>query len=254
MAYDRNKVIAIALAEVGYLEKASNAQLDDKTDNAGNKNYTKYARDMKSVTGFYNGNKQGAAWCDVFVDWCFVQAYGADAGRKLLCQPMRSAGAGVKWSANYYKSKGQYFTDVPHAGDQIFFGKGGAYTHTGLVYQVANGKVYTVEGNTSAGKDVIPNGGAVCKKSYSLGNSRIMGYGRPAYGDTSPTAQAPAQTPSTGEAESDGTKYVVKQGDTLWGLSQRFLGRGNRYREIMKANGMKNTILRPGMALKIPSR
>lgn len=249
MAYDRQKVIAVAIAEVGYLEKASNSQLDDKTANAGSKNYTKYARDMQAVTGFYNGNKQGAAWCDVFVDWCFVQAYGADAGRMLLCQPLRSAGAGVKWSASYYKAKGQYFTDVPHAGDQVFFGKNGSYTHTGLVYEVANGKIYTVEGNTSAGKDVIPNGGAVCKKSYSVNNARIMGYGRPAYGDSG----AAAQTPTTSDT-ADSTKYVVKQGDTLWSLSQKFLGRGNRYREIMKANGLKNTVLRPGMALTIPPR
>lgn len=51
--YDRQKVIAIALAEVGYLEKASNEQLDDKTANAGKKNFTKYARDMKAVTGAF---------------------------------------------------------------------------------------------------------------------------------------------------------------------------------------------------------
>ena len=43
----------IALAEVGYLEKASNAQLDDKTANAGKKNFTKYARNMKAVTGVF---------------------------------------------------------------------------------------------------------------------------------------------------------------------------------------------------------
>lgn len=43
----------IGLAEVGYLEKASNEQLDDKTANAGKKNFTKYARDMKSVTGVF---------------------------------------------------------------------------------------------------------------------------------------------------------------------------------------------------------
>lgn len=250
MAYDRQKVISIALAEVGYLEKASNADLDDKTANAGNKNYTKYARDMKAVTGFYNGNKQGAAWCDVFVDWCFVQAYGADAGRKLLCQPLRSAGAGVKWSASYYKAKGQYFTDVPHVGDQIFFGKDGAYTHTGLVYQVANGKVYTVEGNTSAGKGVIPNGGAVCKKSYSVNNARIMGYGRPAYGDTQTSAtEAPAT--DTGAAQ---TTYTVKNGDTLWGIAQRFLGKGIRYKEIMQANGMKTTAIKKGRKLIIPDK
>ena len=32
------KVIDIALAQVGYVEKASNSQLDSKTANAGNKN------------------------------------------------------------------------------------------------------------------------------------------------------------------------------------------------------------------------
>ena len=53
-------VIAIALAEVGYKEKASNSQLDDKTANAGSNNYTKYARDLKNA-GYYNGNKNGYA-------------------------------------------------------------------------------------------------------------------------------------------------------------------------------------------------
>ena len=35
-------VINIALAEVGYLEKASGVDLYNKTANAGDKNYTKY--------------------------------------------------------------------------------------------------------------------------------------------------------------------------------------------------------------------
>ena len=250
MAYDRQKVISIALTEVGYLEKASNDQLDDKTANAGNKNYTKYARDMQAITGFYNGSKQGVAWCDVFVDWCFTQAYGADAGRMLLCQPLRSAGAGVKWSASYYKSKGQYFTDVPHVGDQIFFGKEGSYTHTGLVYEVAKGKVYTVVGNTSAGKEIIPNGGSVCKKSYSVTNARIMGYGRPAYGDTQSSATPPTASTDTGAASN---VYVVQSGDTLWGIAQKLLGKGIRYKEIMQANGMKTTTIKKGRKLIIPS-
>ena len=61
MAYDKQKVIDIALAEVNYLEKASNAQLDDPTANAGKKNYTKYARDLDRI-GFFNGKKNGYAW------------------------------------------------------------------------------------------------------------------------------------------------------------------------------------------------
>lgn len=41
-----DRVIEVAKAEVGYKEKASNSNLDDKTANAGSNNYTKYARDF----------------------------------------------------------------------------------------------------------------------------------------------------------------------------------------------------------------
>ena len=43
-------IVTIALAEVGYWEKASNASLDDKTANAGAANWTKYARDLSKPT------------------------------------------------------------------------------------------------------------------------------------------------------------------------------------------------------------
>ena len=52
------RVIAAARAELGYLEKASNAQLDSRTANAGDKNYTKYARDLDAL-GVYDGKKYG---------------------------------------------------------------------------------------------------------------------------------------------------------------------------------------------------
>jgi hypothetical protein len=66
-------VIKIAKNEIGYLEKASNASLDDKTANAGSNNYTKYWRDMANL-GL--GNYQGSYWCACFVHWCFYKAYG----------------------------------------------------------------------------------------------------------------------------------------------------------------------------------
>ena len=53
--------------------------------------------------------------------------------------------------------------------------------HTGLVYKVDNLQVYTVEGNTTSAKGVVPNGGCVRLKSYKLTSSSIDGYGRPAY-------------------------------------------------------------------------
>lgn len=193
MANEVDKLIKIAEAEEGYLEKASNASLDSDTANAGKANYTKYARDLDAIPNFYNGKKNGYAWCDVFVDWCFVKAFGVEAALKLTCQPEKSAGAGCKYSAQYYKNKGQFHT-TPKVGDQIFFASGGDPNHTGIVYEVDSSKVYTVEGNTSGASGVVANGGGVCKKSYSLSNSRIYGYGRPAYDVGAAKEDEPAAT------------------------------------------------------------
>lgn len=178
-----SKVIKIAQAEVGYLEKKSNKNLDHKTANAGYNNYTKYARDLDALGDFYNGKKQGYAYCDMFVDWCFLKAYGLDTALKLLCQPKKSYGAGCGPSSEYYKKKGQFHTKNPKVGDQIFFWDKGKtrVAHTGLVYKVDANYVYTIEGNTSGASGVIANGGGVCKKKYSLNYNRIYGYGRPNY-------------------------------------------------------------------------
>lgn len=100
-------VVAVAIGELGYVEKASNSQLDDKTANPGSANWTKYARDFdEKYPKWYNGKKNGYEWCDMFVDWCFVTAFGYENALRLLCQPERSCGAGCTWSAKYYKQKG----------------------------------------------------------------------------------------------------------------------------------------------------
>ena len=70
MGYTAKQLVAIAEAEIGYHEKASNSNLDSKTANSGNKNYQKYGRDLFKA-GFYNGNKNGYEWCTSFVAWCF---------------------------------------------------------------------------------------------------------------------------------------------------------------------------------------
>ena len=175
------RLIATAKAEEGYLEKATNAQLDSKTANAGSNNWTKYARDLDNIGNIYNGKKNGYAWCDVFVDWCFIKTFGVDLAMKLLCQPYGGAGAGCTYSVQYYKQKDQFHKSNPQAGDQIFFTNDGGKTsyHTGLVIAVGNGKVYTIEGNTSSAPGVVPNGGCVRTKSYNLTATYICGYGRP---------------------------------------------------------------------------
>lgn len=176
-----DKVIQIAKAEIGYLEKETKTSLDSKTSNAGDENYTKYARDMDSL-GAYHANKQGLSWCAIFVDWVLTQAFGIELAYKMIGKPMGKYGAGCTEAANYYKKIGHFYK-TPKVGDQIFFTRDGGKTsyHTGLVIGVNATTVTTIEGNTSSAAGVVENGGAVAQKSYKLSYNRIYGYGRPDY-------------------------------------------------------------------------
>jgi len=177
MANTVDKVIAIAEAEVGYLEKKNNSQLDSKTANAGSANYTKYGRDMHKI--YPAVMDFPAAWCDCFVDWCFQKAYGVSNAKKLLAGQFDDYTVN---SAQLYKNKKAWYTSNPKVGDQIFFkNANGGICHTGLVYKVDSTYVYTIEGNTSSSAGVVANGGCVAYKKYTLNYSRIAGYGRPKY-------------------------------------------------------------------------
>lgn len=165
------KLIQTAEAEIGYLEKASNSQLEDKTANAGSNNYTKYA------AWYDGGSLQGQPWCAMFISWCAHQA-GIPAGilyRHAYCP------YGATWFKNNgrWHARGSY---VPQRGDLIYFTNDGSLpSHVGIVYASDNSKVYTIEGNTTEGSTMVANGGCVAKKSYSLNYSQILGYGNPAY-------------------------------------------------------------------------
>lgn len=229
MANYASEVIKVAEAEVGYLEKETNKNLDSKTANAGDNNYTKYARDFDTkYTNFYNGKKNGFAWCDVFVDWCLVKAFGVNEALKLLGQPLKSYGAGCTWSARYYEQIG-CFSRKPAVGAQIFFKDSkGEPCHTGLVYKIDSNYVYTIEGNTSSASGVVSNGGAVAKKKYTLNYSRIYGYGLPKYDKepakqqtTTATANKSTATASVKQwqvaAIADGFKFPKYGADGEWG-------------------------------------
>jgi uncharacterized protein YgiM (DUF1202 family) len=182
MALDPKKVIEIAKTEIGYLEKKNNSNLDSKTANAGSNNYTKYGRDLDAID-FYNGNKNGIAWCDQFVDWCFVQVFGKEVALEITFQPKKASsncGAGCQYSRGYYQKNGRLFNE-PEAGDQIFFWNSdkSRVSHTGLVISVDETYVHTIEGNTSGASGVVANGGGVKQKKYKLNYNRLAGYGRP---------------------------------------------------------------------------
>lgn len=164
------KILNLARNEIGYKEKRSNSQLNDKTANAGSGNFTKYARDLDAVTNFYNGAKNGYAWCDIFVDWLFYYTFGAELAMKMICQPTKSAGAGCLYSAGYYKSSGRW-TTAPAPGHQIFFSyAAGEVSHTGIVESVTNTQVITIEGNA---------GDQVLRCRYNKNDPHIYGYGIP---------------------------------------------------------------------------
>lgn len=164
------KILTLAREEIGYKEKRSNSQLNDKNANAGSGNFTKYARDLDAVTNFYNGAKNGYAWCDIFVDWLFYHTFGAESAMKMLCQPAKSLGAGCLYSAGYYKSAGRW-TKTPAEGHQIFFTySAGEVSHTGIVESVTDTQVITIEGNA---------GDQVTRCRYNKNDSHIYGYGIP---------------------------------------------------------------------------
>lgn len=161
-----NALIAVAKNEIGYLEKATNAQLDSKTANAGYNNYTKYWRDIYPAY-------QGQPWCACQISWDMMTAFGLETAKKLLRH----------WPYVYCPTMANLFTLYanPQVGDIVIFKHNGVFTHTGLVIKVQGDKFWTIEGNTSGASGIVANGGGVCQKSYY--NSQLPGtkFCRPDY-------------------------------------------------------------------------
>lgn len=220
-------LIACAENEVGYLEKKSNSQLDDKTANAGYNNYTKYWRDVYP-------QYQAQAWCAAFVSWCMMKTFGLETAKKLL----------KHWPYVYCPTLGSLFTKYanPQRGDIVIFYRNGTFTHTGLVTKVEGDKFYTIEGNTSAGTSIIANGGGVCAKSYYNSNLPGTKFCRPDYSivtsiltsnTSSNTSNKPNQASNSsyskwvGSCTKDCTVVYSKASGTTALSSYKSLNKGN---------------------------
>lgn len=66
------------------------------------------------------------------------------------------------------------------------------------------------------------------------------------------TQVTPAPT-SPQETENSYTTHIVKSGDTLWGISERYLGSGAKYKEVKSLNGLTSDMIYPGQTIKIPT-
>lgn len=144
------KVVDLAVSQVGYKE----------ADN----NYNKYASDPR-MTQAYGWDLQNQPWCAVFVNWLFIDSFGLEIGEQMTygCSP-----SCFQQSFMYKDAEAWY--DTPQAGDQAFFYVNGNINHTGIVVDVKDSTVITVEGNCSDG---------VCRNSYDVDSHYIAGFGRP---------------------------------------------------------------------------
>ena len=174
------EVVNLAANQVGYHEKASNANLDSFTANSGSGNYTKYARDL--------GVANGQAWCATFVWWLM-----ASAAVPSSAYPSRTT-VTRDWfnQRGLYRARGTY---TPKEGDYVIFGN---VAHCGIVESVSNGYVHTIEGNS---------GDKVARHDYSLNNSYILGYGIIQYNNPSP-APTPTPSPAPG-TDNPGNPYPI---------------------------------------------
>lgn len=191
-AWEKTK--GLLLEQVGYLEKASNSNLDSKTGNAGYGNYTKYARDVNNM-GLMGC--QGQPWCAVYQFWICAQIFGKSKALDIMGNGFYNCNS-VK---AHSKSKGTWHS-TPKLGALVIFRNG---AHIGRVIRISGRTLYTNEGNTSSGamNTVEANGGCVAEKSYTIGNSQIDGYVWIDYGEGAEAPEEPWRATGTATATVD---------------------------------------------------
>lgn len=145
-----NQIVAVALSQVG---------------SVGGRPYWSW----------YGFNSR-VEWCACFVSWCANECGYIETG---IIPKYASCVNGVQW----FKDRGQWLDESaePLPGMIIFYDWGkqgqsgqqdGRADHTGIVWKVENGYVYTIEGNLSD----------KCTTSRRpIGEYQILGYGVPEY-------------------------------------------------------------------------
>ena len=123
--------------------------------------------------------------------------------------------------------------------DQSAFGGGGAPAASVVSGSIAELAAAVIRGDYGNGPDRVAALGDKYAEVQAEVNRILSGGG-----------SAPAPAPSTG-----GTQHVVVPGDTLWGISERYLGDGSRYMEIFNASNFSSgnpSLIYPGEVAIIP--
>lgn len=185
-------------------------------------------------THYYGGPVNGSSypWCCAFV-WDGFRECGLShlfvGGEKTAYCP---------YVVNYARQHGQWVKGNYRPGDIALYDwdGDGLADHIGFVTAVSGSALTVIEGNTDdAVKRMVRN---------EVG---VMGAYRPAYADNDA-----ATTPDVPPHPASSDTYTVVKGDTLWGIAVKTLGAGERYPQIMTANGLTSDMIYPGQVLVIP--
>ena len=217
----------------GYLEKKSNAYLDDFKKNAGYNNYTKFARDVNS---WGQPGCQAQPWFAEYQFWKLVKVLGITKALKIMgggfynCQSItRHAKANGTWHS------------TPKDGALIIFRNG---SHVGSVRSFDFSKVHTNEGNTSSAAGVVANGGAVRNKSYAISDPAIDGYVWIDWGEEKTVAGA---WKATGTATSTVDDLYIRETPNGYVLGQ--INKGNRVEINGEKSGMWTKVKVAGIGI-----
>lgn len=216
-----------------YLEKRSNAYLDDFTRNAGSNNYTKFARD---VNRWGQPGCQGQPWCAEYQFWKLVKILGITRALKIMGGGFYNCVS----ITNHAKANGTWHKS-PKVGALIIFRNG---SHVGSVRKFNGSIVYTNEGNTSSAAGVVANGGAVRNKSYAINDPAIDGYVWIDWGEEKPVVET---WKATGTATSTVDDLYVRETPNGYVLGQ--INKGNRVEINGEKSGMWTKVKVAGIGI-----
>jgi GH25 family lysozyme M1 (1,4-beta-N-acetylmuramidase)/uncharacterized protein YraI len=216
-----------------YLEKRTNAYLDDFQKNAGYNNYTKFARDVNS---WGQPGCQAQPWCAEYQFWKLVNVLG-------ITRALQIMGGGFYNCVsitNHAKANGTWHKS-PKVGALIIFRNG---SHVGSVRSFNGSVVYTNEGNTSSAEGVVANGGACRNKQYKLTDSAIDGYVWIDWGEEKTVVET---WKATGTATSTVDDLYVRETPNGYVLGQ--INKGNRVEINGEKSGMWTKVKVAGIGI-----
>lgn len=167
-------LITIAKTQLGYHESKANYMISEQNEVKG---YSRY--------GAWYGDTHGD-WSAMFVSFCL--RYAQIPSEQFISED--DCGEWINWLANagMYQSAGSY---RPVAGDIVFidYDENGAADHAGIVEAVNDKEIGTIEGDSED---------SVCRRTYSLTDVKLIGYGV--------LPEEPKQETETAETESTANK------------------------------------------------